>query len=615
METILLFLQNRKNIRILSEYLSEDYEILKISESDKALDEHFDLCIIDHFYLKRFWDKAKKRKEAEKSFLPFILLISQKEDIKIITQNLWQIIDDVILCPIDKKILKIRIQALLQTRKISLELEERYRVLVENANEGIVVVQDGMIKFVNPKTLQISGYSKEELISRSLTELIHPDDKKILIKRYLKVTKGKKLPSPTFVRFIHKDKGTRWIEIKTAPIYWKGKLATLNFLTDITERKKEEEKIRKLYSLQETACRINQTLLRIKNERELFQRICNLLVRIKDFKFAWIGFLREGTYSIIPVAKAGFERGYLSSIKIRWDNSEYGKEPTGMAIKMRKTFVVNNIEDDPQYAPWKKEALKREYKSSIALPLVHENKVIGALTIYSGEKDIFDEEKVQFLEGIALDIYIGIKTLRLQHELEKSFRQLEKIIHGIIYALAKVTEARDPYTAGHQRKVAQLACAIAREMGLSKGKLQAIYTAGFIHDIGKIHIPTEILSKPGKLTPIELSLLKLHSRYGYDILKDIKFPWPIAEIVLQHHERMDGSGYPQGLKDDDIILEARILAVADVIEAMSSHRPYRPALGINKALEEIEKNKGILYDPQVVDTCLKLFREKRFKLE
>ena len=175
-------------------------------------------------------------------------------------------------------------------------------------------------------------------------------------------------------------------------------------------------------------------------------------------------------------------------------------------------------------------------------------------------------------------------------------------------------ESRDPYTSGHQVRVAHLARAIATEMGLPQDKIDGIRMAGSIHDIGKLSIPAEILSKPTKLTDIEYSLIKEHSRIGYEMLKNVESPWPLAQIVYQHHERMDGSGYPRNLKGDEILLGARIMAVADVVETMASHRPYRAALGIEAALEEIEKNKGIFYDNAVVDACLKLFREKDYQL-
>jgi len=204
---------------------------------------------------------------------------------------------------------------------------------------------------------------------------------------------------------------------------------------------------------------------------------------------------------------------------------------------------------------------------------------------------------------------------RAEGALAASAERLKKALGATVLAIASVVETRDPYTAGHQRRVAHLAGDIATEMAIPSEKIEGIRVAGSIHDLGKISVPAEILSTPRKLTVTEFMLIKIHPQTGYDILKNIEFPWPIAQIVLQHHERMDGSGYPNGLKGEEILLEARILCLADVVEAMASHRPYRPAIGIEAALDEIENNKGTLYDADVVDVCLRLFREKGFKLE
>jgi PAS domain S-box-containing protein len=204
---------------------------------------------------------------------------------------------------------------------------------------------------------------------------------------------------------------------------------------------------------------------------------------------------------------------------------------------------------------------------------------------------------------------------KAEEKLRETLSSLRNALGGIFQVLSATTEKRDPYTAGHQKRVADLARAIGREMGLAAERVEGLRIAGTIHDVGKVSIPAEILSKPTRLTEIEFELIKSHPQIGHDILRDIDFTWPIAEMVLQHHERMNGSGYPRGLKGEDILLEARILAVSDVVEAMASHRPYRPALGIEAALEEIEKNKGILYDADVVSACLILFREKDFKFK
>jgi len=204
---------------------------------------------------------------------------------------------------------------------------------------------------------------------------------------------------------------------------------------------------------------------------------------------------------------------------------------------------------------------------------------------------------------------------KAEQELRESWERVRRTLAGTIQAISTTIEMRDPYTGGHQRRVALLAEAIAREMKLPEAQIEGIKFAAEIHDIGKIYVPAEILSKPTKLTNLEYTIIKTHPQAGYDILKNIEFPWPIAQIVLQHHERINGSGYPNALKNGEILLEAKILAVADVVEAMSSHRPYRPSFGLDKALEEIQLNRGRLYEPEVVDSCLKLFKEKRFSLD
>ena len=204
---------------------------------------------------------------------------------------------------------------------------------------------------------------------------------------------------------------------------------------------------------------------------------------------------------------------------------------------------------------------------------------------------------------------------RMQAEKQRlhSFEVMRKALRATVQAISMTVEMKDPYTSGHQQRVSDLARSIATEMGLPSDELEFIRTASTIHDIGKIAIPAEILSKPTKLSDIEFSIIKTHSQSGYDILKDIEFPWPVADVILQHHERINGSGYPNGLKGENILLEARILAVADVVEAIASHRPYRASLGIDFALEDISRNKGILYDAAVVDACLRLFNEKEYK--
>jgi PAS domain S-box-containing protein/putative nucleotidyltransferase with HDIG domain len=220
------------------------------------------------------------------------------------------------------------------------------------------------------------------------------------------------------------------------------------------------------------------------------------------------------------------------------------------------------------------------------------------------------------IDGSSLVMEIGMditERKKAEESLKESYERLQASLAGTVTALSAVVESKDPYTAGHQQRVTHLACAIAREMSLSQDMVEGIGVIGYLHDIGKIAVPAEILSRPGKINEFEFNLIKQHPVSGFDILKQIAFPWPVAEAVFQHHERLDGSGYPSGLTDEHIILEARVLAVADVVEAMASHRPYRPAVGIELALEEIAQNKGKLYDPEVVEACVRLFNEKGYE--
>jgi HD-GYP domain-containing protein (c-di-GMP phosphodiesterase class II) len=235
------------------------------------------------------------------------------------------------------------------------------------------------------------------------------------------------------------------------------------------------------------------------------------------------------------------------------------------------------------------------------------------LTLQADLENLVEERTAKLVKSNQL-LKIEVESRRrVQLELERSFETIKKAMHSTIQAISMTVEKRDPYTSGHQQRVADLTKAIAQELKLPADQIESIYMAAAIHDIGKISLPAEILVKPIQLSDIEISLIQAHAQAGYDILKGIEFPWPIADIVLQHHERMNGSGYPQGLAGEKILFEARIIGVADVVETMASHRPYRPSIGTDKALEEIAKNRGVLYDPLAVDACLTLFNDKNFQ--
>jgi PAS domain S-box-containing protein len=234
---------------------------------------------------------------------------------------------------------------------------------------------------------------------------------------------------------------------------------------------------------------------------------------------------------------------------------------------------------------------------------------LGWLEVYSFPWRDHNRGKIIGVINYLRDITYRVQ---IEEEREDSLRRVQKTLDGTVAALAGLSEQRDPYTAGHQQRVAQLACALAQEMKLSQNVIDGLKVISSLHDIGKMTIPAELLCKPSQLNEYEFNIIKVHPQNAFDILKDIEFPWPVAKAVFQHHERLNGSGYPMGSSGNDIILEARILAVADVTEAISSHRPYRPALGVEKALEEIARNSGFLYDQKIVDACLTLFQKRSF---
>lgn len=278
-------------------------------------------------------------------------------------------------------------------------------------------------------------------------------------------------------------------------------------------------------------------------------------------------------------------------------------------------FIENLAALPPEAEKEKGIFQQQNIQSMLAMPIYSGEKFSGFLSLTNYYKKVNWNENDTALLRISSEV-IGRAIEKKQNEkkLYKTIERLEESIKSIIYAMTKIVEIKDPYTSGHQWRVAELSKAIAEELGLPSEQITGIHFAAAVHDIGKVCIPSEILSKPGRITADEFNIIKNHSQVGYDILENIVFPWPIDKSVLQHHEKINGSGYPAGLTGNEIILEAKIIGVADVVEAMSSRRPYRDALGIDAALEEIVKNKDILYDGNVVTACLKLFRENRINL-
>jgi PAS domain S-box-containing protein/putative nucleotidyltransferase with HDIG domain len=442
------------------------------------------------------------------------------------------------------------------------ESEKRYRLLVENAHEAILVIQDGAVKFVNSKTVASFGYSEAELLSIPVLELIHPEDRDAVIQRYLQKLDGDATPSLHSYRLMHGDGRTQWIEVSSVLIAWENRPATLNLIMDITDRKKTEEALRE--------------------SEEKYRLI---------FEYSPLGHFYFDEKGVIVTCNDNFVKLIGSS-----KEAIVGINMLQLPDKKLAESIQKALNGDTAF-------YEDVYHSTTAGKATPVRAFFAPIKI--GDKGI--------LGGVAI-IEDVTNHKRAEEDLKKSLQQLRQAMQATIQALSQIVETKDPYTSGHQKRTTNLARAIATEMHLSSDQIEGIRVAGALHDIGKISIPAEILSKPSKLAAAEYLLIKEHSRQGYEILKDVESPWPLAEIVHQHHERMNGSAYPRGLQGEEILIEARILAVADVVEAMASYRPYRPALGIDKALEEIEKNKGVLYDTLAVDTCLRLFKEKGFEI-
>ncbi len=415
---------------------------------------------------------------------------------------------------------------------------------------------------------------------------------------------------------------TLWLRTSKFPLRDASQaiIGVVGFYEDVTAQRQADETHQRVARALDLLTKANLALIHSKQEQELFAEISRLCVDAGGYLMAWVGVAEhDAAKTIRPVGQSGFEEGYLDTVQITWSDAPSGQGPTGTALRTGKTIVNQNCRTNPAMAPWREAAIKRGYQSSIALPLAYQGTAWGTLTVYAAAPDAFAVEEVMLLQELANNLTYGVAALRMRAEHDRVVveqlaqeRILRQSFGDSIKAIANTIEARDPYTSGHNARVSQLSIAIARDMGLPEDTVFGIGLAASIHDLGKISIPSELLSKPGRLTEIEYMLVKDHAQSGYDIIKGITFPWSIATMVWQHHERMDGSGYPRGLKGEQILLGSRILAVADVVESMSSNRPYRPALGIAAALHEVERGRGTHYDAAVVDACLGLFRHKGF---
>ena len=435
--------------------------------------------------------------------------------------------------------------------------EKIFGTLIRDSADGIYVVSRGVFEYVNPAFEKLVGASAEEICGPGfdMLDFVHPDDKKL-------VRAGTEARSGIFeFRIVSRDGATKYVEAGTSVLSGNGG-RIMGILRETTARRLEDRSLRE-----------NEEKYRL-----VVERATDGIAIIQDSLFKYINprAAEIGGFTLDELIDTPFGR-YLATEDITTLESTYKRE--------------SGAEDTPVIF---EASVKRKDGTMTSVELS-----AGRIT-YQGKpanlvimRDVTDRRKTE-------------------EELSLTLGKLRKAMGATIQAMSLTIETRDPYTAGHQKRVSDLARAIATEMKLSSEDIDAIRMAASIHDLGKISIPAEILSKPGKINEFEFRLIQNHPQIGFEILRTIEFPWPIAEIVLQHHERINGSGYPNGLRGEEIHIIARILAVADVVEAMISHRPYRAALTLGEAIHEITKNRGTLYDPDVVDACKRLFIEGRF---
>lgn len=340
-------------------------------------------------------------------------------------------------------------------------------------------------------------------------------------------------------------------------------------------------------------------ILRATTIEQLLEQTCATIVGESGYPLAWVAeALPDANRSVAILASAG-ETEYLLPDLISWHGGRpAGLGPVGSALRGQLPSLVDDIESDATFRPWSERAARHGFGSVLAVPFTDRRRRL-ALAVYAAEPGAFDAGIVEIFTSLAADLSYGMR--HVDH-----VALLSGSLDATIDAIATMIEARDPYTAGHQHRVAELAVAIARDLGLDPVTVDELYLGALVHDIGKISLPAEILSKPRRLDTAEYDLVKRHAEKGADILGHGRLPRTVVEIAEQHHERVDGSGYPNGLRGDEISLPARIVAVADVVEAIAHHRPYRPARGVEDAIAEVTAGSGTLYDTDVVASCLRL---------
>lgn len=501
------------------------------------------------------------------------------------------------------------------TEKALAASEERYHQLFENMGSGVAIYQTDArcetFRFtsLNRAAERIDLVKREDLIGRSVEDIFPSARELGFLDAFRRVCLSGE--PEHFSTALYRDKRiSGWRENY---IYRLESGEVVAVYDDVSERIERETQIHRLNRTLRTISACNEDLVHARSEEVLLNDVCRDIVEIGGHLLAWVSFCGDSARQAHrTVAHFGNEAIFQLHAELECDSDHAQHCLTMIALHQHVAAACNRLMESDECGFG--ELYHAGVQAVLALPLINAGRPYGALTVFSAIPDAFDAAEVKLMEELAADLAYGIEALRTLAERDRYIGQFGQAMKNTVTAVARTLEMRDPYTAGHQQRVTALSVQIAEEMNLEEDVIEGLYFGAMIHDIGKISVPAEILAKPGVLTKIEFMLIQHHPKAGFEILQGIEFPWPVAEMIVQHHERLDGSGYPYALEDEEIILEARIIAVADVVEAMTTHRPYRAALGIAAALEEIERGKGSRYDPAVVDACIRVIHANDMQL-
>jgi PAS domain S-box-containing protein len=495
---------------------------------------------------------------------------------------------------------------------------DRYRAAWEHSTDALLWADalTATIIAANSRAEVLTGWSADALVGMHITELTPAEQGQLAMGAFNSqaVREGKAVEL-----FLRRADGTTIpVEVRGSECPQPGgRLLLLGAIRDITVQRRAERESASHLRARSAIHRAALAAVAADDELELMSGICNGLS--SDSETAVILFANNDEGCSMSLASvAGPAAAIFEELDISWADVPTGRGPAGRAVRTARTQIINDVQLSAELAPWRPRIAKFGIEAIIAIPLRDDARVFGVLEIASQVSGSFGPSEQQLFEDVARQLVLGMRVRRDQIgqrlEAKKSLKQEEQMrltLEQTVAAIAATIEHRDPYTAGHERAVAELAEKIGLELGLSNERCRGLFLAGLVHDVGKIACPAEILSKPGRLTPLEYELLKTHAEVGYEILQGIEFPWPIAEMTRQHHERLDGSGYPRQLRGEEILIEAQIIACADVIDAMSSHRPYRAALGQERAVAQLRAERDIKLNAGVVDASLRALSQVR----